>query len=49
MTDPYWGGQNVVIELAAPSGADAGATLSFRRQTLPKPPPELAELLEGDH
>jgi succinate dehydrogenase / fumarate reductase flavoprotein subunit len=49
MTDPYWGGQNVVIELAAPSGADAGATLSSRRQALPKPPPELAELLEGDH
>jgi succinate dehydrogenase / fumarate reductase flavoprotein subunit len=49
MTDPYWGAQNVVIELAAPSGADAGATLSLRRQSLPKPPPELAELLEEEH
>jgi succinate dehydrogenase / fumarate reductase flavoprotein subunit len=48
MTDPYWGTQNVVVALAAPSSG-AGGGLSFRRQPLPKPPPELAELLEDVH
>jgi succinate dehydrogenase / fumarate reductase flavoprotein subunit len=47
MTDPYWGTQNVVVELGSASGG--GATLSLRRQPLPKPPPELAQLLEDDH
>jgi hypothetical protein len=49
MTDSYWGSQNVVVELAAPSAGGTSGTLSFRRQLLPKPPPELAELLEEDH
>ncbi len=52
MTDPYWGTQNVVVELGAPAAGGTGGTggtLSFRRQPLPKPPPGLAELLEDDH
>ena len=48
MTDPYWGTQNIVLELkAAPDGG--APTLTKRRQELPKAPPELAELLEGEH
>ncbi len=49
MTDPYWGTQNVVVELGGPPAGASGGALSFRRQPLPKPPPELAELLEDDH
>jgi succinate dehydrogenase / fumarate reductase flavoprotein subunit len=49
MTDPYWGTQNVVVELREPSSGAGAGTLSLRRQPLPKPPPELAELLEDDH
>jgi succinate dehydrogenase / fumarate reductase flavoprotein subunit len=41
-TDPYWGTQNVVVELS-------GGDLSVRRQALPQPPPELAQLLEEGH
>jgi succinate dehydrogenase / fumarate reductase flavoprotein subunit len=41
-TDPYWGTQNVVVELS-------GGELTVRRQALPQPPPELAELLEEAH
>ncbi len=48
MTDPFWGDLNVVVELGASPGGTAGA-LSLRRQPLPKPPPELAELLEDVH
>jgi succinate dehydrogenase / fumarate reductase, flavoprotein subunit len=49
MTDPYWGGLNVVVELEpAPAGPD-GSGVSIKRQPLPKPPPELAELLEDVH
>jgi succinate dehydrogenase / fumarate reductase flavoprotein subunit len=50
MADPFWGSQNVVVELGAPSGGGTGTgTLSYRRQPLPTPPPELAELLEDVH
>ena len=51
MTDPYWGGQNVVVELTSPErrGAADDSGVSVRRQPLPKPPPELAELLEDVH
>jgi len=49
MTDPYWGTQNVVVELREPSSGAGAGTLSLRRQPLPKPPPELAQLLEDDH
>jgi succinate dehydrogenase / fumarate reductase flavoprotein subunit len=49
MTDPYWGSQNVVVQLQpAPTGG-APAEISVRRQPLPQPPPELAELLEDVH
>jgi succinate dehydrogenase / fumarate reductase flavoprotein subunit len=41
-TDPYWGTQNVVVELS-------GGELTVRRQALSQPPPELAELLEEGH
>jgi succinate dehydrogenase / fumarate reductase flavoprotein subunit len=47
-TDPFWGGQNVVLELKVPS-SPADSAVSVRRQPLPKPPPELAELLEEVH
>ncbi|MDA8300832.1 MAG: fumarate reductase/succinate dehydrogenase flavoprotein subunit [Actinomycetota bacterium] len=48
MTELSWGDRNVVLELKTPreSGLPALAT---REQPLPKMPPELAELLEGDH
>jgi hypothetical protein len=52
MTDPYWSGQNVVLEMgtspSSPSSPSHSA-LTVRRQALPKPPPELAELLEEVH
>jgi len=48
MTDPYWGKQNIVLELKAP-GKDGQAVLSARHQPIPEPPPPLAELLEGEH
>ena len=47
--DPYWGTQNVVLALASPEAGSAGADLSVKRQPLPKPPPELAKLLEDVH
>jgi succinate dehydrogenase / fumarate reductase flavoprotein subunit len=51
MTDPYWGSQNVVVELkdANAAAAGIGSGLGIRRQDLPKPPPGLAELLEEEH
>jgi succinate dehydrogenase / fumarate reductase, flavoprotein subunit len=55
MTDPYWGGLNVVVELEpAPAGPNGRGVpnergVTVRRQPLPKPPPELAELLEDVH
>jgi succinate dehydrogenase / fumarate reductase, flavoprotein subunit len=49
MTDPFWGGLNVVIEMKPrPAGPD-GSGVAVKRQPLPKPPPELAELLEDVH
>jgi hypothetical protein len=48
MTDPYWGTQNIVLGLKPASDGGAPA-LTKRRQELPKAPPELAELLEGEH
>ncbi len=42
MSDPYWGTQNVVVKLD-------GHDLRVERQPLPKPPPELAQLLEEGH
>jgi succinate dehydrogenase / fumarate reductase flavoprotein subunit len=47
--DPYWGRQNVVVELRAPGTGPVGGPLSVRRQVLPEPPPELARLLEDVH
>jgi succinate dehydrogenase / fumarate reductase flavoprotein subunit len=47
-TDPYWANRNVVLELKQPEGRGPGA-LTHRHQVIPSPPPELAELLEGDH
>jgi succinate dehydrogenase / fumarate reductase flavoprotein subunit len=49
MTDPYWGSQNVVLEMDAAASSPSRSTLTVRRQALPKPPPELAELLEEVH
>ncbi len=49
MTDPYWGNLNVVVELKAPPPGPDGSGLGVRRQALPKPPPELAKLLEDVH
>jgi succinate dehydrogenase / fumarate reductase flavoprotein subunit len=51
MTDPYWGALNVVIALKSASDVVplAGEELSVKRQPLPKPPPELAKLLEDVH
>ena len=49
MTDPYWAGQNVVLEVDASTSSPTRSTLTVRRQALPKPPPELAELLEEVH
>ncbi|HMK96145.1 MAG TPA: fumarate reductase/succinate dehydrogenase flavoprotein subunit [Acidimicrobiales bacterium] len=53
MTDPYWGGLNVVLQLKQrepPVVARGGPhQLSVRRQPLQQPPPELAELLEDVH
>jgi succinate dehydrogenase / fumarate reductase flavoprotein subunit len=49
MTDPYWAGQNVVLEVDASTSSPSRSTLTVRRQALPKPPPELAELLEEVH
>jgi succinate dehydrogenase / fumarate reductase flavoprotein subunit len=47
--DPYWGTQNVVLALAPRGAGSASAELSVKRQLLPKPPPELAKLLEDVH
>jgi succinate dehydrogenase / fumarate reductase, flavoprotein subunit len=49
MTDPYWGELNVVIELKTPPPGPDGSGLGVKRQPLPKPPPELAKLLEDVH
>jgi succinate dehydrogenase / fumarate reductase flavoprotein subunit len=49
MTDPYWSGQNVVLEMSASASSQSQRSLIVRRQPLPKPPPELAELLEEVH
>jgi succinate dehydrogenase / fumarate reductase flavoprotein subunit len=49
MTDPYWGGLNVVVEVGPPPAGSDGSGVSVRRQPLPKPPGELAELLEDVH
>jgi hypothetical protein len=49
MTDPYWSGQNVVLELVASASSPSHRALAVRRQALPKPPPQLAELLEEVH
>jgi succinate dehydrogenase / fumarate reductase, flavoprotein subunit len=49
MTDPYWGSQNVVVELTAPTPGDPESMVAVRRQPLPEPPPELANLLEDAH
>jgi succinate dehydrogenase / fumarate reductase flavoprotein subunit len=49
LTDPYWGTQNVVLALKAPQSDHDGDQLSVKRQPLPKPPPELAKLLEDVH
>ncbi len=49
MTDPYWSGQNVVLALEASTSSPSHSALTVRRQALPKPPPELAELLEEVH
>jgi succinate dehydrogenase / fumarate reductase flavoprotein subunit len=49
MTDPYWGSQNVVVQVAPADGAAGPTDISIRRQPLPQPPPELAELLEDVH
>jgi succinate dehydrogenase / fumarate reductase, flavoprotein subunit len=49
MTDPYWGALNVVVALGPPPAAPDESGLSVKRQPLPKPPPELAELLEDVH
>jgi succinate dehydrogenase / fumarate reductase flavoprotein subunit len=48
MTDPYWGSQNVVVQLQAPTPGGRNE-VSVRRQPLPKPPEELGELLEDVH
>ena len=49
MTDPYWGTQNVVVELGgALGGRDARACRSGA-SPCPNRPPELAELLEDVH
>jgi len=48
MADPYWGARNVVIELKPAEGGQP-PVLAHRQQLVPGPPPELAELLEGDH
>jgi succinate dehydrogenase / fumarate reductase flavoprotein subunit len=48
MTEPSWGDRNVVLELKT-SREGGLPTLATREQPLPKMPPELAELLEGDH
>ncbi|HXW82430.1 MAG TPA: FAD-binding protein, partial [Acidimicrobiales bacterium] len=49
MTDPYWGDLNVVVELKTPPPGPDGSGLEVKRQPLPKPPPELAKLLEDVH
>ena len=49
MTDPFWSGQNVVLEMSAWASSQSQRSLTVRRQPLPKPPPELAELLEEVH
>jgi hypothetical protein len=49
MTDPYWGDLNVVVELKTPPPGPDGSGLGVKRQALPKPPPELAKLLEDVH
>jgi succinate dehydrogenase / fumarate reductase flavoprotein subunit len=41
VADPYWATQNVVVELK-------DGTVSVRRQPLPQPPQELAELLQEE-
>jgi succinate dehydrogenase / fumarate reductase, flavoprotein subunit len=49
MTDPYWGGLNVVVEMEPPPPGPDGSGVAVKRQPLPKPPPELTELLEDVH
>jgi succinate dehydrogenase / fumarate reductase, flavoprotein subunit len=49
MTDPYWGGLNVVVGLEPPTAEPDGSGVSVKLQPLPKPPPELADLLEDVH
>ncbi|HTW07170.1 MAG TPA: fumarate reductase/succinate dehydrogenase flavoprotein subunit [Acidimicrobiales bacterium] len=49
MTDPYWGDQNVLLQLALAKGPGEPTDMVVRRQALPKPPPELADLLEDAH
>ena len=49
MTDPYWGGLNVVVELKPPAAGPDGSGAAVKRQPLPKPPAELGELLEDVH
>jgi len=50
MTDPYWGGLNIVLQLEQGTGrAEGSQELVVRRQPLPQPPPALAELLEEAH
>jgi hypothetical protein len=39
----------VVLEMSAWASAQSQRSLTVRRQPLPKPPPELAELLEEVH
>ncbi len=46
-TDPYWAKHNVVLALKQ-EGRQA-PELEMKRQALPEPPPELAELLEDAH
>ncbi len=48
-TDPYWSGLNVVVELNTPPAGPDGSGVSIRRQPLPRPPTELADLLEDVH
>jgi succinate dehydrogenase / fumarate reductase flavoprotein subunit len=48
MTDPYWAKHNVVLEMV-PQPDGEPPTLGSRHQPIPEPPPELAELLEGEH
>ncbi|HET9059200.1 MAG TPA: fumarate reductase/succinate dehydrogenase flavoprotein subunit, partial [Acidimicrobiales bacterium] len=49
LTDPFWSKHNVVLGLGQQGSANAGAPLTLKRQPLPEPPPQLAELLEDAH